>query len=83
MEYGATMKQINCIRYFWSLLQADSGHMCFGLEFPFNIIISLHCSDLVLVLSGLETESVVRDRVKSESNYRRVRDETESMKIWS
>ena len=36
MEYGATMKQINCIRYFWSLLQADSGHMCFGLECPFN-----------------------------------------------
>ena len=36
MEYGATMKQINCIRYFWSLLQADSGHMCFGLEFSFK-----------------------------------------------
>ena len=36
MEYGATMKQINCIRYFWSLLQADSGHICFGLECPFN-----------------------------------------------
>ena len=36
MEYGATMKQINCIRYFGTLLQADSGHMCFGLEFSFN-----------------------------------------------
>ena len=37
MEYGATMKQINCIRYFWSLLQADSGHICFGLECPFKM----------------------------------------------
>ena len=30
------MKQINRIRYFGTLLQADSGHMCFGLECPFN-----------------------------------------------
>ena len=37
MEYGATMKQINCIRYFGTL-QADSAHMCFGLEFPFNTV---------------------------------------------
>ena len=36
MEYGATMKQINCIRYFGTLLEADSGHMCFGLGCPFN-----------------------------------------------
>ena len=42
MEHGATMKQINCIRYFWSLLQADSGHMCFGLEFPFKLKICIN-----------------------------------------
>ena len=40
MEYRATMKQICSIRCFGGLLHADSCHMCFGLIFPYNTLVT-------------------------------------------